>query len=116
MIKLIWLQAAVPRVGDAREDWKILRALSEVLGKPLPYSSLQDVQRRMTDLAPHLGRVDAVESPLWLNGEYFKVCPSALQVACMPTASGESVLRFSAGQQLLFAFTMALGLSIISST
>ena len=68
----------MPRVGDAREDWKILRALSEVLGKTLPYSSLQDVQRRMSDLAPHLGRVDVVESPLWLNGQYFKVTISQL--------------------------------------
>ncbi len=67
------VQAAVPRIGDAREDWKILRALSEVLDKTLPYTSLQDMQRRLADLAPHLGRVDTVETPLWLNGQYFKV-------------------------------------------
>jgi len=35
------MQKAVPTVGDAREDWKIIRALSEVLGKKLPYSTLQ---------------------------------------------------------------------------
>ena len=32
-------RAAVPTVGDAREDWKIIRALSEVLGAPLPYDT-----------------------------------------------------------------------------
>ena len=61
------------RIGDAREDWKILRALSEVLDKTLPYSNLQGVQKRLADLAPHLGRVDTIETPLWLNGQYFKV-------------------------------------------
>ena len=66
------------RIGDAREDWKILRALSEVLDKTLPYSSLQGVQKRLSDLAPHLGRVDSIEPPLWLNGQYFKVLDSYL--------------------------------------
>lgn len=33
---LLPLQTAVPVVGDARDDWKILRALSEVLGVTLP--------------------------------------------------------------------------------
>lgn len=32
-------RAAVPTVGDAREDWKIVRALSEVLGAQLPYDT-----------------------------------------------------------------------------
>ena len=32
-------RAAVPTAGDAREDWKIIRALSEVLGAPLPYDT-----------------------------------------------------------------------------
>lgn len=60
-------------MGDARDDWKVVRALSEVLGAPLPYNSLDDVRRRLADVAPHFGRRDAVEAPLWLNGEYFKV-------------------------------------------
>lgn len=67
------LQAAVPAVGDAREDWRIIRALSEVVGKTLPYDSLDEVRKRLADVAPHMGHVDHVESPLWLNGEYFKV-------------------------------------------
>lgn len=45
----------------------------QVLGAPLPYNSLEDVRRRLADVAPHFGRRDAVEAPLWLNGEYFKV-------------------------------------------
>jgi len=46
---------------------------AQVLGTPLPYNSLDDVRRRLADVAPHFGRRDAVEAPLWLNGEYFKV-------------------------------------------
>jgi NADH dehydrogenase/NADH:ubiquinone oxidoreductase subunit G len=67
------VQRAVPVPGDARDDWKILVALAEVAGRPLPYSSLEGVRRRLADVAPHFAAVDAVEPPLWLNGEYFKV-------------------------------------------
>lgn len=34
-------QRAVPVPGDARDDWKVVRALSEVLGKKLPYDTQQ---------------------------------------------------------------------------
>jgi NADH dehydrogenase/NADH:ubiquinone oxidoreductase subunit G len=66
-------QAAVPRVGDAREDWAIIRALSEVLGKTLPYSSIDEVRGRLAEVSPHFSQVDTVQPPIWLNGEYFKV-------------------------------------------
>jgi NADH dehydrogenase (ubiquinone) Fe-S protein 1 len=67
------LQKAVPVPGDGRDDWKILRALSEVAGAPLPYNSVVGVRERLATVAPHMGEVKAVEAPLWLNGEYFKV-------------------------------------------
>jgi NADH-quinone oxidoreductase subunit G len=35
---------ALPPPGDAKEDWKIIRALSEVLGKPLPFNTLDQLQ------------------------------------------------------------------------
>jgi len=47
--------------GDAREDWAILRALSEVLGKKLPFDSLAGLRAAMTEAVPHLGRADAIE-------------------------------------------------------
>lgn len=34
---------------------------------------VQAVRRRLADVAPHLGQLDTVQHPLWLNGEYFKV-------------------------------------------
>ncbi|HEY4548385.1 MAG TPA: NADH-quinone oxidoreductase subunit NuoG [Pedomonas sp.] len=43
--------------GDAREDWTILRALSDVLDQRLPYDSLAQLRDRMVEVAPHLGEL-----------------------------------------------------------
>jgi NADH-quinone oxidoreductase subunit G len=52
-------RAAFPP-GDAREDWAILRALSDQLGHKLPYDSLAAVRRGMFAAHPHLARVDEI--------------------------------------------------------
>lgn len=65
--------------GDARDDWKVVRALSEVLGASLPYSTLDGVRARLADVAPHMAEVHTVQPPLWLNGEYFKVSAARLR-------------------------------------
>jgi NADH-quinone oxidoreductase subunit G len=41
--------------GDAREDWAILRALSERLGKPLPFDSFDELRAKMFAAVPALG-------------------------------------------------------------
>ena len=41
---------AVFPVGDAREDWTIIRALSDVLGLKLPYDTLLEVRNRMVQI------------------------------------------------------------------
>lgn len=46
--------------GDAREDWAILRALSEVLGHRLPFDSLGALRRALYAEHPHLAALDAV--------------------------------------------------------
>jgi NADH-quinone oxidoreductase subunit G len=46
--------------GDAREDWAILRALSDVLGKRLPFDSLHELRRALYAAHPHFMRVDHV--------------------------------------------------------
>jgi NADH-quinone oxidoreductase subunit G len=51
--------------GDAREDWRILRALSGVLGKPLPYDSLAALRARMTQANPVFAHPDTVERASW---------------------------------------------------
>ena len=45
--------------GDAKEDWKIVRALSERVGKTLPYDNLRDVRRRMVEIEPAFAAIDA---------------------------------------------------------
>jgi NADH-quinone oxidoreductase subunit G len=43
--------------GDAKEDWAILRALSEVLGKTLPYDDLAQLRNAMIADVSSLGRL-----------------------------------------------------------
>jgi NADH-quinone oxidoreductase subunit G len=47
--------------GEAREDWKILRAFSEAIGRKLPYDDLEGVRRRLEEVNPVFGRVGGVE-------------------------------------------------------
>ncbi len=46
--------------GDAREDWKIIRALSERVGQTLPYDDLTELRAAMYDVAPHLAQIGHV--------------------------------------------------------
>ena len=41
---------AVFPVGEAKEDWAIIRALSEVLGHKLSYDSLPQIRKRMVEI------------------------------------------------------------------
>ncbi|EGF79451.1 hypothetical protein BATDEDRAFT_33377 [Batrachochytrium dendrobatidis JAM81] len=53
-------RAAVPAPSGAREDWTIIRALSEVAGKPLAYDDIYELRNRMSILAPSLVNYDVV--------------------------------------------------------
>ncbi len=44
--------------GEAREDWAILRALSDRVGKTLAYDDLFALRQAMIEAAPALGRID----------------------------------------------------------
>lgn len=48
--------------GDAREDWAIIRALSDVVGKKLPFDSLAQLRQAIFKQAPHLMRLDQIEA------------------------------------------------------
>jgi NADH-quinone oxidoreductase subunit G len=45
--------------GDAKEDWAILRALSDVVGKTLSYDNLEGLRAAMLADAPHFADFDA---------------------------------------------------------
>ena len=48
--------------GEAREDWAILRALSDVLGRRLPYDSVGALRRALFKAHPHLQRMELSSS------------------------------------------------------
>jgi len=53
--------AALTPPGQARVDWKIIRAISEVLGETLPYDTIQELRVRLNQIAPNLTRYGLVE-------------------------------------------------------
>ncbi|XP_071000720.1 NADH-ubiquinone oxidoreductase 75 kDa subunit, mitochondrial-like [Oncorhynchus clarkii lewisi] len=58
---------AVTAPGMAREDWKIIRAISELAGLTLPYETMDEVRDRLAEVSPNLVRYDDVE-----EANYFK--------------------------------------------
>jgi NADH-quinone oxidoreductase subunit G len=52
-------RAAFPP-GDAREDWAILRALSDLVGERLPYDSLSGLRHALFAAHPQLARLDQI--------------------------------------------------------
>ncbi|NIJ07112.1 NADH-quinone oxidoreductase subunit G [Sphingomonas vulcanisoli] len=51
--------------GDAREDWAIFRALSEVLGHTLPFDTLDGLRAKMAEEVPALGRIGELAGYEW---------------------------------------------------
>ncbi len=51
--------------GDAREDWTILRALSEAFGKPLSYNNLGELRQRLVQTNEVFGAVGQIEPAAW---------------------------------------------------
>jgi NADH-quinone oxidoreductase subunit G len=60
-------RAAFPP-GEAREDWRIIRALSGVIGRPLAYNSLGELRRRLCQAHPTFAETDRVGGSHW--GEF----------------------------------------------
>ncbi|HEY8191106.1 MAG TPA: molybdopterin-dependent oxidoreductase, partial [Alphaproteobacteria bacterium] len=56
---------AVDPPGQAREDWKILRALSPFTGKVLPYNDLFQLRQRIAKEWPHLAEIDTLQPAAW---------------------------------------------------
>ncbi len=48
--------------GNAKEDWKILRALSDALNKPLKFNTIEQLRYKMFEFNPALKRVDQLPS------------------------------------------------------
>ena len=55
-------RAVFPK-GEGREDWSILRALSERLGATLPYDNLDQLRMKLFADHPTFGRIDYLPAP-----------------------------------------------------
>ena len=53
---------AVFAPGMAKEDWTILRALSERVGAVLGYDTVEALRAKMYEAAPHLAALGSVEA------------------------------------------------------
>jgi NADH-quinone oxidoreductase subunit G len=85
---------AVDPPGEAREDWKIVRAASAALGKPLVFDTIEELRGELLAAHPAFGTVEALtrrgctdmngptgqepvsDEPLGLvPGNYWQQCP-----------------------------------------
>lgn len=55
-------RAALSAPGFSQDDWMVMRALSEELGAPLPYDSIDELRTRLAELCPHLVKYDWIEA------------------------------------------------------
>ena len=51
--------------GEAKEDWRILRALSEKMNQTLPYDDLVSVRQGLVKAAPHFAEHDRLQPAQW---------------------------------------------------
>ena len=56
--------------GEAREDWKIIRELSEYLGMPLSFNTIEQLHQSLYKIAPHLASLNSID--VERGGEMFK--------------------------------------------
>jgi NADH-quinone oxidoreductase subunit G len=94
------LKAASPP-GDAREDWRILRALSQEAGATLPYDTLEELRAAMYKSAPQLAALGGIEARSidglsTLAGLTNALSPDAFQVSIRDFYMTNAISRSSA--------------------
>jgi NADH-quinone oxidoreductase subunit G len=67
--------------GEAREDWTILRAFSELTGQTLPYDNLGELRQKMIEANPLFAALDQVSPAAWENfGKEGKIASEAFDL------------------------------------
>ncbi|MEW5726523.1 MAG: molybdopterin-dependent oxidoreductase, partial [Pseudomonadota bacterium] len=56
---------AVFAPGEAKEDWKIIRALSDAIGKPLAMDTPKQVRDRLAEVNPVFATLDQLQPAAW---------------------------------------------------
>jgi len=88
-------QAVFPP-GEAREDWKIIRALSEMLAKTLPYDDIAQVRARLAAVNPAFAELDQPLKAAWKSfGTEGKADKAPFAVAVENFYQTDSVTRAS---------------------
>ena len=64
--------------GDAREDWAIIRALSDYINGGLDYISIADVRRDLASVAPSFQKIDHLVRADWHGTEFGAAGPIEL--------------------------------------
>ena len=83
--------------GEAREDWAILRALSDVLGARLAFDSLPALRKALYAAYPHFARIDAIEpGGLSFASQTFALQPGAFTNAVQDFYLTNPIARASA--------------------
>ena len=81
---------------QAKEDWKIFRALSGELEKPLPFDSQQQLRAAIAEQAPVYGRVGELVTPEWEKfGVAGKVLSRAFELPITQFYKTNTVMRAS---------------------
>lgn len=89
------LKAASPP-GDAKEDWKIIRALSEKFGFALSYNTLEEVRGRLVEINPLFDELDWVQRAPWISfGEDGILDPDPFQPTIENFYMTDSISRHS---------------------
>ncbi|KAM8933591.1 NADH-ubiquinone oxidoreductase 75 kDa subunit, mitochondrial [Pelodytes ibericus] len=78
---------AVTPPGLAREDWRIIRAISELAGVTLPYDDQNGVIDRLEEVSPNLVRYDEVE-----EANYFKQATELSKLVNQPVLADPLVV------------------------
>jgi len=64
--------AAVPPPGDAKEDWKIIRALSDALQMPLSFNTIDQLHAQLYEQHPHFQWQDIMTPCQWIPSSSLK--------------------------------------------
>jgi len=73
--------------GEAKEDWAVLRALSDVLGKRLPYDDADALRRTIVADAPHFAKLDEAPAHPGADPAIWNAIGAAGSVSNAPLAS-----------------------------
>ena len=71
--------------GEAKEDWAIIRALSEVLEHKLPFDSLVELRRSLFEDFPHMANLNAIQVGNY--DEIMKLASRSVEIGKQPFLS-----------------------------